>query len=52
VNNVSLVDKGRQPRHLNIQEILGHFVEYRREVVLRRSQYQLDKAQNRLHILE
>lgn len=52
VNNVSLVERGKQPRHLHIKELLVEFVDFRREVVLRRSQYQLDKAKSRLHILE
>lgn len=52
VNNVVLIERGMQPRHLNIKEILMEFVEYRREIVLRRSEFQLDKAKDRLHILE
>lgn len=52
VNNVALTDAGIQPRHLNIKQLLVEFVDFRREVVLRRSKYQLDKAQKRLHILE
>ena len=52
VNNVALVEKWRQPRHLNILNMVSEFVEYRREVVYRRSVYSLDKAEARLHILE
>jgi len=52
VNNVALTENGIQPRHLNIKQLLVEFVDFRREVVLRRSKYQLDKAQKRLHILE
>jgi DNA gyrase subunit A len=52
VNNVSLVDNGLQPRTLNIKELLMEFVTFRRQVVYRRSNYQLDKARDRLHILE
>lgn len=52
VNNVSLTEKGIQPKHLNIKQMLEEFVTFRREVVYRRSAYQLDKAKNRLHILE
>jgi DNA gyrase subunit A len=52
VNNVSLVDNGLQPRTLNIKELLMEFVIFRRQVVYRRSNYQLDKAKDRLHILE
>ena len=52
VNNVSLVEWGTQPRLLNIKELLMEFVTFRREVVRRRSEYQLQKAKDRLHILE
>ena len=49
-NNVTLV-KGR-PRTLSLKEIIGQFVEFRHEVVVRRTKYELDKAQKRAHILE
>ena len=49
-NNVALV-KGR-PRTLSLKEIIGQFVEFRHEVVVRRTQFELDKAQKRAHILE
>jgi DNA gyrase subunit A len=52
INNVTLVDKGRQPRTLNILDLISEFVTYRREVVYRRSVFQLKKAQDRLHIME
>ena len=52
VNNVALIEKGKQPKHLNIRDMIVQFVNYRREVVGRRSQFQLDKAEGRLHILE
>ena len=41
-----------QPRVLNLKEILEHFVEFRREVVRRRTEFELRKAQARAHILE
>lgn len=47
-----MTENGIQPRHLNIKQLLVEFVDFRRVVVLRRSKYQLDKAQKRLHILE
>ncbi len=50
VNTVALVD-GR-PRHLNLKQILDHFIEHRREVVVRRTQYDLDRSERRAHILE
>lgn len=49
VNNVALVD-GR-PRTLNLKEILQAFIDHRREVVLRRTRYDLKKAEERAHIL-
>lgn len=52
VNNVSLVENGSQPRTLNIKDLLMEFVTFRREVVYKRSNYQLKKAKDRLHILE
>lgn len=51
-NNVSLVEEGTQPRTLGIKELLREFVTYRRNVVYRRSNFQLNKAKERLHILE
>ncbi len=50
VNNIALV-KGR-PRMLNIKELIHYFVEHRHEVVTRRTQYELDQAEKRAHILE
>ena len=47
---LALVD--RQPRQMNIKEVLECYVEHRREVVYRRTQYLLKKAQDRAHILE
>ena len=49
-NNVALVN-GR-PRTLSLKEIIGHFVEFRHEVVVRRTKFELDKALKRAHILE
>ncbi len=50
VNNIALV-KGR-PRTLNLKQIITHFVSHRHEVVVRRTQYDLDQAEKRAHILE
>ena len=50
VNNVALVH-GR-PRTLNLKEILQAFVDHRHEVVIRRTKFELAKAQERAHILE
>lgn len=48
--NIAIVDG--QPRVLNLKEILEHFIEFRREVVRRRTEFDLRKAQARAHILE
>lgn len=50
INNVALV-KGR-PRTLNVRELIQEFVEFRHEVVVRRTQYELKEAQKRAHILQ
>ena len=50
VNNIALV-KGR-PQLLNVKEMIHYFVEHRHEVVVRRTQYELKKAEDRAHILE
>jgi DNA gyrase subunit A len=52
LNNVSLVERGMQPRLVNIKELLTEYIDFRREVVLRRSTFLLGKAKDRLHILE
>lgn len=52
VNNVSLIESGIQPRLLNIKDLLIEFVVFRRQVIYRRSVFQLKKAKDRLHILE
>lgn len=50
VNNVALV-KGR-PEMLNLKDQIRHFVEHRHEVVVRRTQYELEEAEKKAHILE
>ena len=50
VNNIALV-KGR-PEMLNLKDIIYHFVEHRHEVVVRRTEFELKKAEDRAHILE
>ena len=50
VNNIALV-KGR-PQMLNLKDLIYHFVEHRHDVVVRRAQYDLRKAEERAHILE
>ncbi len=50
VNNIALV-KGR-PEMLNLKDMIHHFVDHRHEVVVRRTEYELKKAEDRAHILE
>lgn len=50
VNNIALVD-GR-PRMLNLKDMITYFVKHRHEVVIRRTKYDLQKAEERAHILE
>ncbi len=50
INNVALV-KGR-PRTLSLKEMIQVFVDFRHEVVVRRTKFELEKAQKRAHILE
>ena len=50
VNNIALVD-GR-PKLLNLQEMIKYFIEFRHEVVIKRTEYEFRKAEERAHILE
>ncbi len=50
VNNIALV-KGR-PKTLNIKQLIQNFVSHRHEIVIRRTQYELDQAEKKAHILE
>src|SRR5256885_11523562 len=50
VINLAIVDG--QPRVLTLRQMLEHFIEFRREVVRRRTEYEMRKAQARAHILE
>jgi DNA gyrase subunit A len=50
VNNVALVN-GR-PQQLNIQQMIQEFIKFRLEVIVRRTQFDLNKAEERAHILE
>lgn len=49
-NQVALVDK--KPRLLNIKQLIENYLEHQRDVLLRKTQYDIDKVQARLHILE
>src|SRR6266436_2562784 len=50
MNMVALVDN--QPRLLNLKQFLEHFIAHRREVVIRRTRYELTRARERGHVLE
>jgi DNA gyrase subunit A len=50
VNNIALVN-GR-PEMLNLKDMIRHFVDHRHEVVVRRTQFELKKAEDRAHILQ
>lgn len=50
VNNIALV-KGR-PQLLNLKDLIKYFVEHRHDVIIRRTQFELNEAQKRAHILE
>ncbi len=52
VNMLALVDRGTQPKILTLKMILGEYITHRSEVVTRRTQFDLDKAKARAHILE
>ena len=51
LNMLALVD-GIQPRVLNLAEVLNYFIQHRKEVIVRRTKYDLEKAKERAHILE
>src|SRR5579862_4570568 len=50
VNMVALVDN--VPRTLSLREILGHYLDHQREVIIRRTKYELRRAEERAHVLE
>jgi len=50
VNNIALV--GGRPKLLNLRDMIKYFVEFRHEVVIRRTQFELKKAEERAHILQ
>jgi DNA gyrase subunit A len=51
-NMISLGDRGIQPRLFNLKEMLLAFIDHRKEVVTRRTKYELKIAEARAHILE
>ncbi len=50
VNNLALVDG--MPKQLNLKDMIYYYVKHRKEIIIRRSQFDLDKAEKRAHILE
>jgi len=51
-NLLALVDRGRQPKLLNLKQILEEFIQHREEVIIRRTKFDLNKAEDELHILD
>ncbi len=43
---------GKEPKTLNLKEVLYHYIDFQKSVITRRTQYELDKAEARAHILE
>ncbi|MCS6839846.1 MAG: DNA gyrase subunit A [Roseiflexus sp.] len=52
VNMLALVEGGRQPRLLTLKRLLQEYIDHRRDVIRRRTEFDLDKARARAHILE
>jgi DNA gyrase subunit A len=52
MNMIALVDGGRQPRLLNLKQVLEHFIDHRKIVITRRTAFELKMARARAHILE
>jgi DNA gyrase subunit A len=52
VNAIALIDDGLQPELLSLKDILREFLEFRKIIIFRRTQFLLRKAKERLHILE
>jgi DNA gyrase subunit A len=50
VNMVALVDN--VPRTLSLREVIGHYVDHQRDVIVRRTKYELRRAEDRAHVLE
>jgi DNA gyrase subunit A len=50
VNMVALVDN--VPRTLSLREVIGHYVDHQREIIIRRTKYELRRSEERAHVLE
>ncbi|MDD2207757.1 MAG: DNA gyrase subunit A [Bacilli bacterium] len=49
--NFLMIDQGR-PKTLNIKEIISKYIDYQKEIIIRRTKFELKKAEDRVHILE
>lgn len=49
--NLLMLDQG-QPRTLPLKDIISKYIDYQKEIIIRRTQFELDKAEKRVHILE
>ena len=52
INMLALVNNQSQPKILSLRHILDEYLEFQREIIIRRTQYDLRKAQERAHLLE
>ena len=52
VNTVALIERGTQPRVLTLKRCLQEYIQHRQEVLTRRTQFELDRAKRRAHVLE
>ena len=52
VNMLALVERGTQPRVLTLKRALQEYIDHRQEVITRRTEFDLDRAQRRAHVLE
>jgi DNA gyrase subunit A len=52
VNMLALVERGTQPRVLSLRRALQEYITHRQEVITRRTEFELDKAKRRAHVLE
>ncbi len=48
---LALVENGTEPKTLNLREVLYHYLEHQKEVIVRRTQFDLDKTEERAHII-
>ncbi|HYI23921.1 MAG TPA: DNA gyrase subunit A [Thermomicrobiales bacterium] len=52
INMLALVERGTQPRVLTLKRAMQEYIDHRQEVITRRTEYDLERARNRAHILE